>query len=60
MDSSGFLVKIDKCKVSWYKKIQNYFYLVKDLRFMGEPAKFRSLLLNEMISSSNGTNSFLQ
>ena len=23
MDSSGCLVKIDKCKASWYKKIQN-------------------------------------
>ena len=55
MDSTGCLVKIDKCKASWYKKIQNYFFLLKDLRFMAVPAKFRSLLLNEMISSSHGT-----
>ena len=57
ISSSGCLVKIDKCKASWHNKIQNYFFLLKDLRFMDEPAKFRSLLLNEMISSSHGTSS---
>ena len=31
MDSTG-LVKIAKCKASWYNKIQNYFFLLKDLR----------------------------
>ena len=55
MDSTGNLTRITKARAAWYNKIQNYFFLVKDLRNHEEGEKFRSLLVNEMISSSHGT-----
>ncbi len=50
IDSTGNICKLNKLKASWYQKIQNYFFLLKNLRNHGTE-KFKSLLLNEMISS---------
>ena len=55
MDSTGNLTRITKRRAEWYQKIQNYFFLVKDLRNHSDKEKFKSLLVNEMISSSHGT-----
>lgn len=54
LDSTGNLCRITKLQASWYNKIQNYFFLLKDLRNHGTE-KFKSLLLSEMISSTHGT-----
>jgi hypothetical protein len=56
MDSTGGLCHITKTRASWYQKIQNYFFLTKDLR-NHNTEKFMSLLINEMISSSHNTSS---
>ena len=52
MDSTGGLVKTDKCKASWYNKIQKYFFLLKDFRNHHTPTKFRSLLVDEMVDET--------
>ena len=54
LDSTGRLCRIPKSIAPWYKKLFNYFFLIKDLRKHNTP-KFKSLLLNEMVSSQQDT-----